>query len=383
MVHNRKIIYLAGFIFSLGVALMSYINSSFIATFVDEKLVGTAYTVGAIATIFGLLSAAPIWRKIGAYKFLMWVIALDSLSILLFAFSESAFWAIPLFVLGFALNILIYFSLDELLKISSNDSSIGSTRGSYLALCSLAWIIAELGLGTVMGGFSFRMIYLTSFAVMLVFFALSYIWLKSIPDPKYDQSGTVKYLREFFNNKNLFRAYKLSFLLQFFFCWMVIYTPIYLSFHLGFSWQEIGVIFAVMLIPFAIIPSPLGKFSDKIGERKMLMLGFIVLSLSTLSLFFITAHNLWIWAFLLFATRVGASTIEVMNDAYFFKHIRPENEEFVGVYRSAFPAAYIIGPIFAFITLSLAPSFNFIYLVLGGVLLYGIYLSSTIERSDI
>ncbi len=383
MGHNRKIIYLAGFIFSLGVALMSYINSSFIATFVDEKLVGTAYTLGSIASIFGLLLAPPIWRKIGAYRFLMWVIALDSLSILLFAFSRNAWSVMALFVAGFALNILIYFSLDELLKISSSDSSTGRTRGSYLALCSIAWIIGQLALGTVMGGFSFRMIYLTSFAVMLVFFALAHVWLKNIPDPKYDQMSATKYIGEFFKNKNLFRAYKLSFLLQFFFCWMVIYTPIYLSLHLGFSWQEMGIIFAVMLTPFAIIPFPIGKFSDKIGERKMLMFGFTIASLSTLSLFLITAHNLWIWAFLLFATRVGASCVEVMNDAYFFKHIRPENEEFVGVYRSAFPAAYIIGPLLAFLTLSLVPAFNFIYLVLGAILLYGVYLASTIERSDI
>jgi len=86
---------------------------------------------------------------------------------------------------------------------------------------------------------------------------------------------------------------------------------------------------------------------------------------------------------LLFATRIGAATIEVSGDAYFFKHIKPENEEFVGVYRSASPIAYIIGPFSAFIVFLFIPSFNFIYIILGTLMLAGIYLSSTIEKSDI
>lgn len=329
------------------------------------------------------MAAAPLWRKFGGYKFLLWVIALDALSILLFAFSKNAWSVIILFALGFTLNILVYFSLDELLKISSSNSSTGRTRGGYLALSSLAWISAQLSLGTFMGGFSFRMIYLTSFAVILLFFALAYRRLKNIPDPQYDQMDTKKYIGEFFKNKNLFRAYTLTFLLQFFFCWMVIYTPIYLSSHLGFSWKEIGLIFAVMIVPFALIPFPLGKFSDKIGERKMLMFGFIVTSLATLSLFFVKEHSIWIWALLLFLTRVGASTIEVMSDTYFFKHITPENEEFVGVYRSTFPFAYIIGPTVAFLAISLVPSFNFLFLILGALMLSGVYLASTIKTDDI
>lgn len=252
-----------------------------------------------------------------------------------------------------------------------------------MALCSLAWIIAQLALGTFLGEFSFRIIYLVSFALMLLFFLISYVRLRNIPDPNYDKMNAKKYVGKFFKNKNLFRAYSISFLLQFFYCWMVIYTPIYLSLHLGFSWKEIGLIFAVMLLPFSILPFPLGRYADKIGERKMLMFGFTIASLATLSLFFIYQPVVWLWALLLLTTRIGAATIEVMSDAYFFKHIQPENEEFVGVYRSASPVAYIFGPLLAFIIFSFVPSFNFIYLVLGAIMLYGVYLASTIKKSDI
>ena len=382
MIHKKRTIYSAGFVFSLSIALMSYINSSFISSFINEKMVGLIYALGSITSIIMLLIAPKIFRKIGGYRFLLSVIGLNALSILLFAFSQNAWSAVTMFILSFTLNILIFFSLDELLEISSKNSSIGKTRGSYLTLSSLAWIIAQLGLGTILGGFSFRTIYLSSFVIMLFLFAISYFGLNHIPEPKYDRINIKKYIGEFFKNRNLFRAYGMSLLLQFFYCWMIIYTPIYLSSYLGFSWKEIGLIFAVMLLPFIIIPFQMGKYADKVGERKTLMWGFGIASLATLSLFYIHSHEIWVWAMLLFTTRIGAASIEVMNDAFFFRHIKPENEEFVGVYRSAPPIAYIVGPLFAFVIFNFVPSFNFIYIILGAFMLYGIYLSSTIRKND-
>jgi MFS family permease len=127
----------------------------------------------------------------------------------------------------------------------------------------------------------------------------------------------------------------------------------------------------------------MGKYSDKIGERKPLMLGFAIASLATLFMFFIKKNDFWVWASVLFTTRIGAAIIEVMGDAYFFKHIKPENDEFVGVYRSSSPVAYIVGPLLASAVFIFTPSFNFIFLSLGAVMLYGVYLASTIRKSDI
>ncbi len=383
MKNNRKIVYLAGFFFSLSIALMSYINSTFLSTFIGERFVGMAYVLGSIVSIIALLIVPQIFRKIGGYKFLLWIIGLNALSILLFSFSKNAQSAILAFIFTFVLNIIVIFSLDELLKISSRDTMTGKTRGAYLALGNTAWIIAQFLYGSFLGAYSFRTLYLVGFFVMTLFGVISYFGLKNIPDPKYDKIREFKYVKEFFKNKNLFRAYKISFLLQFFYCWMVIYTPIYLYSHLGFSWEQIGMIFTVMLLPFVLIEFPLGKYSDKIGERKMLMCGFLVVSIATLSLFFIQEHKVWMWALLLFSTRIGAAIIEVMSDSYFFKHIKPENEEFIGVYRSASPIAYIIGPIVTSIVFIFIPSFNFLFIILGTTMLYGIYLSSTILKTDI
>lgn len=383
MQHNRKIIYLVGFLFSLPIALASYINSSYISSFVGEEFVGIIYVLGSLGSILALMIAPKILKKLGGYKFLLLIALLDALTFLVLSQTNNILSVISMFILGFSMNTLVIFSLDELLKIFSKNQLTGRIRGIYLIVCNIAWILAQLLHGTIFGEFSYKTIYFTGFLVMVSFFVVSFLNLRNIPDPKYDKIKSFKYVREFFKNKNLFRAYGLSFLLQFFFCWMIIYTPIYLYSHLGFSWKEIGIMFAIMLLPFLIIPFHLGKYADKIGERKILMLGFTVAALSTLSLFFIQLHSVWLWALLLLTTRIGATMIEVMGDAYFFKHIKSENDEFVGVYRSASPVAYIIGPLVAFFVFTFVPSFNYIYIILSTLMLYGIYLSSTISKRDI
>jgi len=382
MQHNRKIIYLIGFLFSLPVALASYINSSFIASFVGEKFVGYIYILGSLSSIAGLLIAPTIFRKVRGYNFLLLVIFISACSFFAFSLLENTTGLIIMFTLGFVTNTLLVFSLDELLKIFSTESRTGKVRGTYLALSSAAWVLAQVASGTILADFSFRVIYLTSFVITMVLLFVVLKTLKGIPDPKYDNVKNLKYVGEFFKDSYLRRAYGMSFLLQFFFCWMVIYTPIYLYSHLHFSWENIGIIFAFMLLPFCIVPFHAGKYVDRMGERKMLMTGFAVTSFATFSLFFISGHTILSWAILLFFTRVGAAIIEVTSDSYFFKHIKAENDEFIGIYRSASPISYIIGPAIASLLFIMIPSFKFLYPILGAIMLYGVYLASTIKKSS-
>ena len=80
-----------------------------------------------------------------------------------------------------------------------------------------------------------------------------------------------------------------------------------------------------MLLPFVILDFPLGKLSDKIGEKKMLMAGFLIMTSSVLAIPLMTEPLLWLWAVILFMTRVGAATIESLSESYFFKVIKKRN----------------------------------------------------------
>jgi MFS family permease len=378
-----KNIFFLGFLLSLHLAFVSYVNSSFLSVFFGEKNVSLIYVLSSLISILVLFFIPKILQKMGGRKFLIWSAGLNAASLLLLSILKSSGGIIPIFIFYFTLNYVIIFALDELLQIFSKNSGTGHTRGLYLTLCNLAWVIAQVVSGETLSHFSFSSLYFIAFVIMAIFF-FSAIWnLKNLNDPKYDKAPVSQSFKNFFANKNLTRAYKINFLLQFFYVWMVIYTPIYLYAHLGFSWREIAIIFSVMLLPFVLIQFPLGKYSDKIGERKMLMFGFAVASIATFFLFFIRKHEIWIWATALFSTRIGAAIIEVMSDVYFFKHIKKENDEFISVYRNTAPMSYVLAPLVAFMAFYFVPSFNFIFLILGALMLYGVYLAGTIEKGDI
>ena len=54
MKKNRKIIYLAGFLLSIPLALTSYVNSSFLESYIGKYYVGVVYILASVIAIFGL-----------------------------------------------------------------------------------------------------------------------------------------------------------------------------------------------------------------------------------------------------------------------------------------------------------------------------------------
>jgi MFS family permease len=156
---------------------------------------------------------------------------------------------------------------------------------------------------------------------------------------------------------------------------MIIYMPIYLHQYLGFSWEKIGLIFTIMLIPFVLVDYPLGRWSDKIGEKKILAAGFIIISLFTIIIFFIKTESALVWALVLFATRIGAAIVEVMNESYFFKEIRPSDAGLISFFRNMIPLGFIIAPLVAIPLLLFVPSFKYLFFILGIITFAGFFIS--------
>lgn len=383
MGNKLRVAFVVGFIFAFHLALTSYINSSFLSSFIPEKQIGLVFALASLGSIVSLLLIPKILKALGAYRFIILFSFLSAVSLALLSSVTNAFGIILLFVLYASLNNLITFLLDEIILIYSEGASMGVSRGLYLTSLNLAWVIAQLISGNILAGATFLLLYLISSILMFAFFVLSFLYFKNIPDPRYSTKSPLRSIKGYLHNKNLRRSYKMYFLLQFFFAWMLIYTPIYLTEHVGFTWAQTAIIFSIMLLPFVLLTYPLGKHSDKFGERNMLILGFLVMSVATICLFFIDGKSLLVWALALFMTRVGAATVEVMSDVYFFKHINKENDEYIGIYKDGGLVAHIVAPLVATGILYFVPAFSFLYLVLGAVMLKGVYVAMTIPKSDI
>lgn len=375
MKYNRKIIYLAGFLFSLPIALTSYINSSALLVHIDEFILSIVYILASILTIIGMLKMPRILEHLGNRSTTLLFCILFFISLIILAFGGNKIILVLSFILYFISSNFIITSLDIFIEDFSQNSKVGSIRGIYLAVISLGWVVAQMVSGSIILKSSFRGIYLLSAGFVVLVYVIFTVFLRDFQDPQYKKISIRKTLKLFVQNKHLSKIYLINLVLKFFYVWMVIYMPIYLHGHLGFGWDKIGIIFSIMLIPFVILDFPLGRLSDKIGEKKMLVVGFAIMGLSTALIPLLQTSLLWLWATVLFFTRVGAATVETMSESYFFKYVNEENSDAISFFRNTTPLSYVLGPALAIPVLLYTPSFQYLFYVLSAVLLLGLFIT--------
>jgi MFS family permease len=368
---KRPVMYVIGFFFNLSSAIPTYVNSSFLAKFTGNGLVGIIYTASSILALAAFIEMSGILRRFGNFKTTMGLLFIEMLSLAGLAFGNNTIAIISSFLLNFVIIALINFTLDVFLEEFSNDRHTGKIRGTFLTIENTAWLIAPLLASWILQDSLYSHIYMVSGLLLIPVTLIVFGGLHTVKDPQFQRISFWKSFGAVWAQRDVKSILLVQFFLQFFYAWMVIYTPIYLHQVVGFDWSTIGIIFTVMLTPFVLIEIPLGKLADKIGEKKALALGFIIMGFATGSIAFVTDHNPYIWAAILFMTRVGAATVEVMSDAYFFKHVEAANTQTISFSRMMRPLAYVIGPVVATI-LFLALDMKGLFIFLGFLMFYAI-----------
>lgn len=374
-------IYLLGFLFAFHVALPTYINSSFLNVYISEKLVGIIYIIASIFTILCFLLIPFVLKKFGNYKTALFLVIFEMIALLGLAFLNSALWLIVLFILNLIAIPLMYFLTDIFLENYSSNQATGKIRGIYLTSVNLAWAISPLVSGLILASNNYSKIYLVSFLFLIPVAIILLTSLSNFKDSKYQATHVWRTIKVIWRDKNLLNIVMANWLLFFFYSWMIIYTPLYLYKNIGFSWAQIGITFSIMLLPFVLFQFMLGRLADKQwGEKELLCLGFIIIALSTGFLSFFHSNNIFLWAAILFITRIGASIIEVMCDTYFFKKVDSLNANVISFYRMSSPLAYIFAPLFAVIMLNFFSfDIEYLFLVLGIIMLLGLKFSLALK----
>lgn len=375
--------YILSFLFTLHISLSAYVNSSFLVKFISEKYVGLLYTVASIVTLLLLAKSAGILKYIGNRKFVIWLLLINMSSLLGMILSVDPYM-IALSFIGFSTtNVLTFFCIDIFIEHFSNPETVGKTRGIYLTITSLAWMMSPLITGILITkGGGYGAIYVIAFITTLIMTIGLLLSVNNFKDKKYTKTPFMQTYRYLKTNSHMLAITLINFILQFFFVWMIIYTPIYLHEHIGFNWDQIGVIFTIMLAPFVIFGLPVGILIDKyhVKKRTLLYIGFIIMSISTLMIAKIGSMNIALWALVLFMTRVGASIIEITSEIYFFTHVREEDAYLLGVFRDMMPVAYIIAPLIGSLIFIFLP-FKYLFVILSIFVLTGIYYITHLKHS--
>lgn len=351
--------------FALGFldAFFIYILSTYFSVIAESNSVGIFYFAAYSGVFLCLFFLQPLIRRIGRAHALYL-----SLGVSMAASAVLAATASPLYSIVAALLLIIatnvtWVALDIMLESFSQDKISGSIRGLYLTIMNAGLLAAPFLSLKTLDMFSYSGIFVTLMIGYTIVFLITLLGFRTDNKVFQQKLQFGSTLKKMLRERNLLRIYHVSFALEFFYALMIVYTPIYLR-SLQFSWDDIGIIFTMMLIPFVMLQYPLGVLADRyFGEKEMLMGSIGIAALATLALPFLHSTSLVIWGIALFLTRVGIAGIEILRDSYFYKQIDGNDMNVIAFFRTTRPLANIVAAVLSVGILALFPIQSIFFLV--------------------
>lgn len=386
--HFAKSLLFFNFIAALHVTIGAYIHSSFLEQYLPLSVVSTLYTVAALLALIMLIQSERILTRFGGFIPTLALISVNSLSLFGLIFSRfSNVYVTPwipavLFIVHYAIGVFVLrFAFDIFYERQTSDDGVGIVRGELLTTQNIAWIVSPLIFSQLIGETAqYWKVYVVSFVLSLLLLVLAWMILPHGKEPAFKKLYFIDTLRELKKQKDLMKIFLVYFLLSFFFAWMVIYLPIYLHEGVGFTWAQIGILLTIMFIPYLLVDIPLGVLADKyFGEKEILFIGFLVLIISTFSVGLVTEKIFALWAIVLFMTRAGAGTIEVMTETYFFKKVRAADGHLISFFRNAQPIAYVVGPLLGSLFIFLGVTPGYLFMILAAFMILGALFATQIN----
>ena len=370
--------YLFIILFTLHITPAVYVNSNYLSLFFDTKYIGLIYSIASLSTVFVILRMRERLKSLGNYQVFISTLFTEMVALVFLIFSINPTLTLFAFIVLFICHSTAFVNLDIFLEQNTPNDATGKIRGWYLTAMNLAFIIGPFlsSLLLVKNKYSYVYVFILILLFPVIYFAKKLF--KDFKDAPYEKVHIWKAFKKITADDDVYATLISDFILKFFYAWMVIYVPLYLSTSIGFTISEISLILSIALIPFLIIQSFAGKIADDIlGEKEMMSVGFIVMAFFTICISFIDTANISIWIAILFMTRVGASMVELMTETHLFKRIDSKDLSIISLFRISRPIAYISGALLGTLFLQII-SFQMLFFVLGGIVIYGLRYSLVI-----
>ena len=370
---NVKFVSFISFLMGFSSALLAYVLSLYFKMASESDNVGIFFTLSYLTALIIFLNLHKLVRKIGKPLLFYLAFLLKAIALLvLFYFPLSVIGIVFLivYIIGESIS---WVCLDIILESFSTDKMSGRIRGLYLTISNAGFILAPLLSFQILDDFGFKGIFFASFVLQFLIFSISLMAFRGV-NHIFKRKETIRQLlKRVFKRKNIMRIYYISFVLEFFYALMVIYTPLYLL-QMGYSLSQIGLAFSIILIPFVLLQYPVGILADKkTGEKEFLIFSIAVMGISTLIFYFFDFKEIFAWTLVLFITRIGASMIEILRDSYFYKRIDGYDVDIINFFRTSRPVAYIIATILSFLLLLFLDDMKIVFLLIAVVSLSGLY----------
>ena len=340
--NKLRIVNFISFFIGFSQALVIYVISSYFVRLSGQEDISIYYLLAYLIVLWALLNLHKYVHQLGKVRVFIFSSLFKIVFNILIIAMPFSWWTIVFLIMYIIAMGVEWVNMDSLLETFSTDKVSGTVRGLHLTLVNLGFLFGPFLSMTLWEKFDFEGIFLVALILNIFIFLFSLIYLRDIQAGFKKQVRSLEVIILAVKNKDVFLIYYISFVLEFFYALMIIYTPIYLHKVLDFSVLETGNIFTIMLIPFVLLQYPAGVLADKkMGEKKLLIVAIIIMALATLVCFFFAPKILIFWGIVLFFTRIGAALIEILRDSYFYKLIDGRDVDFINFFRSAMPLAYV------------------------------------------
>ncbi|MDB5204873.1 MAG: major facilitator superfamily transporter [Candidatus Taylorbacteria bacterium] len=378
--HSCLHIFSASIFYAFHYYFILYINSSYLEMIMPRSMIGILYAVASALTILILYKLSRIIERIGILKTFITLSLVDIASLSVIVITDNVNFIIPAFLVYLSLPVLMIVCLDTAIEDTAEAFTMGKTRGIFLTVLATASVLSPLAIGGMVAENGFKQVYLFSLFFLCIFLLVIIINRDQFTKAKLTTIKGFDSIKEFLSIPNIRRIGIINFALQFFFSWLVIYIPIYLSTKMGFSWEDIGIIISITLLPFVILEIPAGELADNVlGEKEMLLGGMIFMIIASLLFPALPKGAFMLWTLVILLGRIGASIMETMVESYFFKKSEGK-DELIEVFRMTQPLAYIAGPLVGSVMLLYVP-FAYIFPILAVVLLGAMLPAMRIENT--
>ncbi len=361
-------IYLVTLFYAFHYALPLYSESSYLESIVPLSFIGVIYSVAALISFVLSIKIGALLNKWSNRSVLIGVSILELISLITLAYSTSVVLSLLSFIIHTVLLSVLFVSLNILVESVSKNEDTGKVRGAYLTILNLGILTGPFFASQIIGsGFA---ILFTSAALCLVpMIYILYKHLDHLHEPRYVAPDFIQSFQRLKGLVNVRRIVFTQYILELFWIIMIVYAPIYLIQNNILDLKTyLGVVIPIILIPFIILPYPLGRLADsKLGEKELLISGMFLMILGTIMFGLLAIPPLVFYIFALFIARLGASIVEEMASSYFYKQVDHSQADLISIFTNTRNVALITGPLVGSVIVY-SISLQAVFLTLAGIL---------------
>lgn len=358
---------IARLIQAIGLAGIDTIWAIYMNSFgLSISQIGFISAILVILTLIASFYSTPILEKLREFKVLILSLIIIIISYISIAFTNNLylfliFSAILVISSVFRINSFDILFRDE----EKDDSKLNEDEGLLYTLINIGWLIGPLIAGFVLVTYNMQAVFISSSIFIVITLLILLTFNLKLPKKEKEKKldiNIILNIKEFIKTKKLYLPYLVALGIEIWWALIYIYVPLFII-NKDLGNEIVGIFLSAVIVPLILFEFKAGKLVNKYGFKKLIVLGFFFLTIISIFAFF--SNNIYLTLLLLILGSIFMAFIEPLQDSYFFKQVKGNQEEkFYPIFATSGDIGSLISKFSIAAILLFLPE-NFAYLIIS------------------